>query len=128
MGEPHGETGGDLELPVGPGNVDRYGSETVVPSPDAEMLKVPAALFGEYWYCCQPVGGLGIEAMNGPAVWPCHADRLLNVGLSDLGVGHAGRCLRVGVEITRPHTGCRLAGRDHDVRAVVAGPRWVECR
>jgi hypothetical protein len=46
----------------------RYGRLTVVPSPDAEMLKVPAALLGEYWYCCQPVGGLGIEAMNGPAV------------------------------------------------------------
>jgi hypothetical protein len=27
----------------------RYGRLTVVPSPDAEMLKVPAALLGEYW-------------------------------------------------------------------------------
>jgi hypothetical protein len=26
----------------------RYGRLTVVPSPDAEMLKVPAAVFGEY--------------------------------------------------------------------------------
>ena len=34
------------------------------------VLDAGAALLGEYWYCCQPVGDLGIEAMNGPAVWP----------------------------------------------------------
>ena len=47
----------------------RYGRLTVVPSPVAETLKVPAALLGVYEYACQPVGGAGIEAMNGPAVW-----------------------------------------------------------
>jgi hypothetical protein len=47
----------------------RYGRLTLVPSPVAEMLKVPAVLFGAYEYACQPVGGAGIDAMNGPAVW-----------------------------------------------------------
>ncbi len=47
----------------------RYGRLTLVPSPVAEMLKVPAVLFGAYEYACQPVGGAGIDAMNGPADW-----------------------------------------------------------
>ena len=48
----------------------RYGRLTVVPSPDAEMLKVPPAVLAEYAYgVVQPVGGVGIVAMNGPAVW-----------------------------------------------------------
>ena len=42
----------------------RYGSETVAPSPVAEMLNVPAVLFGAYEYACQPVGAFGIEAMK----------------------------------------------------------------
>jgi hypothetical protein len=42
---------------------------TVVPSPVAETLKVPAALLGAYEYACQPTGGFGIDDMNGPAVW-----------------------------------------------------------
>ena len=37
----HGE---DLALPVGDATLIRYGSETVVASPDAEMLNVPDAV------------------------------------------------------------------------------------
>jgi len=45
---------------------DRYGSEAVVPSPDAEILNVPAAVFGLYAYgVVHPVGGVGIVAING---------------------------------------------------------------
>ena len=51
------------------GRSERYGRLTLVPSPVAEMLKVPAALLGAYEYACQPVGGFGTLAMNGPAVW-----------------------------------------------------------
>src|SRR5262249_3696966 len=68
LGQAHGETGG-LELPVGWRRSTVYGRETVAPSPVAEMLKVPAVLLGAYEYACQPDGGFGIEAMNGPAVW-----------------------------------------------------------
>jgi hypothetical protein len=49
--------------------VRRYGGLTIVPSPVAETLKVPAALLGAYEYACQPTGGFGIDDMNGPAVW-----------------------------------------------------------
>src|SRR2546422_5000523 len=45
---------------------DRYGSETVVPSPDAEITKVPAAVLPAYTYGVDhPDGGAGIDAMNG---------------------------------------------------------------
>src|SRR5436853_7308754 len=63
---PTGSRGAPRESRV---TIRRYGSETLVPSPVAEMLKVPAALLGAYWYACQPVGGFGTEAMNGPSVW-----------------------------------------------------------
>src|SRR5262249_3849924 len=46
-----------------------YGRLTVAPSPVAGMLKVPALLFGAYEYGCQPEGGFGMQARNGPAVW-----------------------------------------------------------
>src|SRR5690349_3644575 len=49
----------------------RYGSETVVASPVAEILKVPDAVEAAYAYGeLQPAGGGGTFAMNGPAVWP----------------------------------------------------------
>jgi hypothetical protein len=48
--------GGRGVPPRGLATFDRYGRETVVPSPVAEMLKVPAALLGAYEYACQPVG------------------------------------------------------------------------
>ena len=50
---------------------NRYGRETVVESPDDEILKVPDAVEAAYPYGeLQPAGGGGTFAMNGPAVWP----------------------------------------------------------
>jgi hypothetical protein len=39
-----------------------YGSETVVPSPDAEMLNVPAAVFGRY---CGALASCGLSCFVG---------------------------------------------------------------
>ena len=51
--------------------ITRYGRETVVASPDAEMLNVPDAVEAAYAYGeLQPAGGGGTFAMNGPAVCP----------------------------------------------------------
>jgi hypothetical protein len=45
------------------------GRLTVVLSPLDDTEKVPAAV-ELYAYADQPAGGAGVEAMNGPAVWP----------------------------------------------------------
>jgi hypothetical protein len=68
--EPRG--GRESLLLVGCGKpLDHYGRETVVESPVAEMLNVPAAVEPVYAYGeLQPTGGGGTFAMNGPAVWP----------------------------------------------------------
>jgi hypothetical protein len=51
--------------------LDRYGRETVVESPVAEMLNVPVAVEAMYAYGdLQPAGRGGTFAMNGPAVCP----------------------------------------------------------
>jgi hypothetical protein len=50
-----------------------------------------------------------------------HADRLLDVGLRDLRVRHAGRDRGVRVKVARANARRRLAGRHHDVRPVVTG-------
>ncbi len=48
----------------------RYGSETVVLSPIAEITKVPDAVsLANAYGVDQPAGGAGIFAMNGPADW-----------------------------------------------------------
>ena|SRR2546423_5449354 len=52
------------------GSDSRYGSETVVPSPEALMVNTPVAVSDAYTYADQPDGGGGTEAMNGPATWP----------------------------------------------------------
>src|SRR5207248_6079385 len=54
-----------------PGAVEpwiRYGRVTLVPSPVAEMLKVPAALLSGYEEDSPHLRGSCAEAMNGPAV------------------------------------------------------------
>src|SRR5439155_3204863 len=44
----------------------RYGSDIGVPSPDAEITKVPAAVLPAYTYgVVHPDGGVGSDAMNG---------------------------------------------------------------
>src|SRR5439155_8357339 len=50
-----------------------YGAETVAPSPAAEIVKVPrAALMAKLYAAPHAVlGGVGIVAMNGPAVMFC---------------------------------------------------------
>jgi hypothetical protein len=45
----------------------RYGRLTVVESPEAEIVNVPAAV-ELYPYAVQPAGCAGVEAMKGPAV------------------------------------------------------------
>src|SRR5438093_12168959 len=64
--------GGEGRLPLDPRirSDERYGSETVVPSPSALMVNTPVAVFAAYTYVVQPDGGLGTDAMNGPATWP----------------------------------------------------------
>ena len=42
-----------------------------MPSPELVMVKVPAVATGVYAYEPQLVGPEGMEAMNGPATWPC---------------------------------------------------------
>src|SRR5882672_6433577 len=64
----HGEA---RDLPVGDASRNRYGRETVVPSPVAEITNVPDEVLPAYAYgVVQPAGVAGIVAMNGPAVWP----------------------------------------------------------
>src|SRR5437879_11086473 len=56
-----------------------------------------------------------------------HADRLLDVGLGDLGICGAGGRLGVRVEIAWTNARRRLTGRDNDVRAVVSWRGGVVC-
>src|SRR6266852_5717198 len=65
----HGKGPGPFPCVVGV-LVMRYGSETVVLSPVAEITKVPAAVsLANAYGLVQPTGGFGIRAMNGPADW-----------------------------------------------------------
>jgi hypothetical protein len=43
---------------------------TVVESPDVEIVNVPLAELAVYAYAAQPDGGVGTDAMNGPASSP----------------------------------------------------------
>src|SRR5215467_6291913 len=53
--------------------LESYGAETVAPSPAAEIVNVPrAALMAKLYAAPHAVlGGVGIAAMNGPAVMFC---------------------------------------------------------
>jgi hypothetical protein len=44
---------------------------TLVPSPELVMVKVPAVATGVYAYEPQLAGPEGMDAMKGPATWPC---------------------------------------------------------
>src|SRR5262249_58895641 len=81
--EPQGEEGRLPEacLP------ESYGAETVAPSPAAEIVNVPrAALMAKLYALPHAVlGGVGIAAMNGPAVMFCAFVAMAVSRLSALG-------------------------------------------